>query len=271
MIRLLPSHRAQLSAFLESEVAVNIFLLSTLHRCRDRGDTLATDGVFYALEGEAGLDAVVYTTSGGLCVPFGPPALCRHLGTSLRGSLRPRLLVGPRASTDAFWEGLASGIVPRIFRDHRLYTLRPGELQIEGDARRAAPRDLELTCDFAARMQEEELGIDPRAIDARRFRRRISRLIADGLVWILPKAESHGFQASASAFCPQGTQVEAVYTPVALRGRGFATEGLAGMCAQLLELYPLVTLHVNQRNHGAVALYERLGFFEAAAFRLINC
>ena len=65
--------------------------------------------------------------------------------------------------------------------------------------------------------------------------------------------------------------MEAVYTPPRLRGHGYATRGLAGMCSLLLKKHPLITLHVNEENAPAVKLYERLGFARAAPFRLISC
>ncbi len=258
---------------LRSAVAENIFLLSVLHRAGLRYDVLTHDGVFYGTPTAGPLKAIVYVTAGGLCVPFSREQWhMRALAARLRGKVSPRLLVGPRDCADAFWEALHVPMQPRINRPHRLYTLVEGQLLVEGhrDVRPAGPLDLEQSVDFAARMQAEELGVDPRAVDARRFRRRIFRLISEELFFILPVDSVHGFQASASSFCVEGTQVEAVYTPRHLRGHGYATMGLAGMCRLLLMRFPLVTLHVNEQNEAAVKLYERLGFQHSTAFRLIS-
>ncbi len=273
MIPLIPSDRGRLLRLLQSNAAANIFLLGVLHRAGVRPDTLTTDGSFYGTPEIGALEAVVYVTRGGLFVPFGTVKGARRLGQELRGRLTPRLLVGPRDAVDGLWAALDVATVPRIRRAHRLYILRDGDVRTEShpDVRPARPRDLEVAVDFAARMQGEELGVDPRTVDERRFRRRITRLVNERLLYVLPVGEVHGFQASASSYCPEGTQIEAVFTPLWLRGRGWATRGLTGMCLALLEEFPMVSLHVNEENREAVRLYERIGFSEADPFRLISC
>ncbi|MFT7624707.1 MAG: ribosomal protein S18 acetylase RimI-like enzyme [Myxococcota bacterium] len=273
MIPLIPHDRPRLLTLLRTRIEVNVFLLSVLHRAGNRPDTLTTDGVFYGSPTSGALKAVVYATPGGLMVPFAlAPEPVAAIGRELRGRTAGRILVGPRAEVDALWSALALPTVPRIRRAHRLYRLQAGMLTLpaDPDVRPARPRDLETCIDFAARMQGEELGIDPRSVDERRFRRRINGLVADELLYVLPVGDTNGFQASASSYCPDGTQVEAVFTPPWLRGRGWATRGLTGMCDLLLQRFPTVTLHVNEANHAAVRLYERIGFEEAAPFRLVS-
>ncbi|MEC8023567.1 MAG: GNAT family N-acetyltransferase [Myxococcota bacterium] len=273
MKELRPHDRERLIHFLRGNATTNIFLLSVLDRSESNHSQLAAEGQFFVPDGADELRAVVYVTRGGLCVPFSPdPADLRLLARSLRTAVRPRLLVGPRAETDVLWDELQFRASARLYRRHRLYRLLPGELSVEGhpDVRLATARDLDKATHFAARMQSEELGLDPRQVDQTRFRRRIARLIANEQFYILPQGETHAFQASASAQCVEGAQVEAVFVPPALRGRGWGRRGLAGMCKVLLQRFPMVTLHVNEENHPAVRVYERLGFVPDAAFRLIS-
>ena len=273
MKELRPSDRERLITFLRQNPTTNMFLLSVLERTEGSPVRLSDEGAFWGEERSGVLRAVVYTTTGGLCVPFAPdPADAVLIARDLRLSFRPRLLVGPRVETDALWNQFQLRANARLFRRHRLYRLGASDLCVAGhpDVRLALPRDLELAADFAARMQSEELGLDPKHIDHERFRQRIARLISNDQFYILPVGDTHGFQASASAQCVEGAQVEAVYVPPALRGRGYGAQGLAGMCSMLLERFPLVTLHVNEENHAAIRLYERLGFVADAPFRLIS-
>lgn len=274
MIRVDEADRTELQAFLRRDAPVNLFLLGVLERAGAVGP-LPDDGTFHALRGKEGLRAVAYTTPGGLAVAYAPnPDDAAALGADLRagGRVRPRLLVGPRGPTDALWRGLGPKLKPRLWRDHRLYIIRPGQLLVRGDpaARVATPRDLEAAIDSSASMQSEELGLDPRSLDGDRFRRRVARLVAEEAIWILPAGGLHTFQASASTHCADGAQIEAVYTPPFLRGKGWATRGLSRMCECLLEKHPLLALHVNEDNREAVRLYLRLGFVAAAPFRLIS-
>ena len=268
-------HRVELCSLLRTRLEANVFLLGVLSE-----DTLLpgtksiSSGVFYGLEDRRGLQAILYSTEGGLLVPFGrTTSAVEELGRKLRAEISPRMAVGPRDLVDALWAGLAPPYELRLSRRHRLYTLRRGQLLVAPDpkVRVALPRDLEVAVDQAAQMQAEELGIDPRAVDAARFRRRMARLIYDGLLWVLPAGDYIGFQASAGSCFEDGTQIEAVYVPEILRRRGFATRGMAGMCSHLLQEYPLITLHVNEENEQAMRLYERLGFRASMPFRLLAC
>jgi predicted GNAT family acetyltransferase len=55
-------------------------------------------------------------------------------------------------------------------------------------------------------------------------------------------------------------QIQGVYSPPRLRGRGIAAAGMAACCELAFNWYPVLSLYVNDFNHPAVALYERLGF-----------
>jgi len=273
VIELKPEDKERLIAFLRTNIETNIFLLSVLDSSEPGRAKLVPDASFYAAERSGTLAALIYVTSGGLCVPYAPnPSDLKPLVRSLRTSLRPRLLVGPRAETDVVWNALNNPASARLFRRHRLYVLRTGQLASGGHpgVRLAAARDLDRAAHFAACMQSEELGLDPRQVDQNRFRHRVARLIANEQFYVLPLGDTNAFQASASAQCVEGAQVEAVYVPPTLRGRGWGRQGLAGMCEALLTRFPMVTLHVNEENHSAVRLYERLGFVADAPFRLIS-
>ncbi len=273
MIRITAAMRPQLRAFLSQDVPTNLYLLSVLYRAEHGGD--AEDlGQFYGLFSDDELRAVLYFTFGGLLVTYAPdPDHAWKLGNSVRGHVVARMLVGPREATDALWGGLRAPFKPRLYRDHQLYSLQSDQLvdSFQADVRRAQAKDLEPAFESAALMQSEELGIDFREIDLNRFRQRVAGLIADEAFFVLESGDRFAFQAAVSTRCPEGAQVEAVYTPEDLRGQGFAYRGLTGMCKTLFAQYPLLTLHVHEENQPAIGLYKNLGFQSYAPFRLISC
>ena len=197
MIELKPSDKERLITFLRSNVETNIFLLAVLDRSEPGQARLAHDARF-ATEHAGNLTSVLYVTNCGLCVAYAPePSFGREPAVALKASLRPRLLVGPRAETDIVWEALGAQASARLYRRHRLYWLRAEHLSIQGHpgVRLASARDLDRAAHFAACMQSEELGLDPRQVDQTRFRHRVSRLIGTSSSTSY-LGDTHAFQAS---------------------------------------------------------------------------
>jgi hypothetical protein len=55
-------------------------------------------------------------------------------------------------------------------------------------------------------------------------------------------------------------QIQGVYVPPELRGRGVGTLAMAACCALAFGRHPNLSLYVNDFNAPAIALYERIGF-----------
>jgi len=272
--RLSFQHRAQVFDLLRMDAPTNIYLLALLEQAqRSNPSALVTDGEIFGGPSPRHMDRIVYVSRHGLMVPFSLDS--EHafgMGDFFRDRVTPRMVVGPREICDAFWRGLKLRQDARISRDHQLYTLHSKQLTPSEDApvQRATRSDLERCCVAAAEMQLEELGVNPMTVDPERFRKRVATLIEHEAIYFLEHGMQIGFQASADSRCVEGVQVQGVITPKELRGRGLASRGLAGMCRLLFEDYPLVTLHVNEENTGAIRLYERLGFVPYTAFRLYS-
>jgi hypothetical protein len=108
-------------------------------------------------------------------------------------------------------------------------------------------------------MSVGELGYDPRA-QRSTFVAGVRRAIELGCWWVWIVEGELRFQCNIGARTPVTAQIQGVWTPAALRGRGYATLALAATARRLLETNPTVSLYVNDFNSEAIALYDRIGF-----------
>jgi len=174
-----------------------------------------------------------------------------------------RSFVGPRRAVEGLWSRVkAWHRVPSIVRERQpLYALWPQALATvdDADVRPARVDETALVADHSAQMIVGELGYDPRA-QRTSFQAGVRRAIELGTWWVWIVDGELRFQCNIGAHTPVTAQVQGVWTPPALRGRGYATRGLAAVSRALLATTPTASLYVNDFNAEAIALYERVGF-----------
>ena len=88
----------------------------------------------------------------------------------------------------------------------------------------------------------------------------VRHAIEAGSWWVWIVEDELRFQCNTGARTPVTAQIQGVWTPPALRGRGYATRALAATARRLLDDNPTVSLYVNDFNLNAIALYDRIGF-----------
>ena len=75
------------------------------------------------------------------------------------------------------------------------------------------------------------------------------------------------FKAEVGAVTRQACQVQGVWVPPELRGRGYASGGMAAVVEHArATMAPVVSLYVNDFNAPARAAYRRAGFSEVGTF-----
>lgn len=209
------------------------------------------------------------TVAAGLAVPWGDPDGALAIGEAIAAHGPPGMVIGPRAASDALWQGLGSP-VPRLWYDQRLYVctqVAPGpELLV----RAARPEELELAAELSAAMMTEDLGQDPREEGADSWLRRVRGRVLAGRVQLGFDQGRVVFKVDVGSRFGPGVQVGGTYVPLGERGHGFGAAGMRATCRQLQRRTPRISLHVNEANLAAVRTYEAAGFQAAAAFRLAS-
>jgi RimJ/RimL family protein N-acetyltransferase len=181
-----------------------------------------------------------------------------------------RMIVGPRQTIERYWDLVKSWhSPPRLVRESQPLlavdrkTLRGEENGVS--VRRARPGEWEQVAHNSAKMIEHELAYDPRSFTVE-FNANVRMMIDRGLWWVGERDGRLCFFCNAGPRSAQTLQLQGIWTPPPLRGRGLATASLYGVCRQLLEEVPTLSLYVNAFNTEALKLYERTGFAQVGEF-----
>lgn len=184
-----------------------------------------------------------------------------------------RMIVGPRETVREFWNDVREWhAAPRLVRDRQLVMaldrahLRPHDGRaMVGYARLDEWR---AVADGSAEMIRHELAYDPRR-GSPEFAAGIRAMIERKLWWVGRSDGRLCFFCNVGPWCDRTIQLQGIWTPPDLRGRGLAAASLAAICDRLLEVSPTLSLYVNDFNEAAIALYRRVGFEHAGDFQTI--
>jgi predicted GNAT family acetyltransferase len=130
------------------------------------------------------------------------------------------------------------------------------------------PDELNTLLPASVAMFTEEVGVSPVGPDGgAAYRARVAELIRAGRSYARIEDGQVVFKAEIGAVTPLACQVQGVWVPPELRGRGHAARGMAAVVTDALRsVAPVVSLYVNDFNIPARAAYRRVGFTEAGMF-----
>jgi hypothetical protein len=180
-------------------------------------------------------------------------------------------IVGPAQVVQELWALLA----PYWGRPREVRAAQPvmaisTDPQVTPDplVRKVRPDELETLLPASVAMFTEEVGVSPVGPDGgAAYRARVAELIRVGRSFARIENGQVVFKAEIGAVTPQACQVQGVWVPPELRGRGHASQGMAAVVAQAQRtVAPVVSLYVNDFNTPARAAYRRVGFAEVGTF-----
>jgi predicted GNAT family acetyltransferase len=187
--------------------------------------------------------------------------LTPYLGQRERGCSS---IMGRADTLAALWPALSwHWGAARLIRSVQplLVTDRRAPMTGDPEVRPALAWELERYLPAAEAMFAEELGLPPLSGSARRaYRHRVGELIAAKRVFVrLDRSGRVAFKAEIGVLSPATSQVQGVWVRPDLRGRGLGTAAMATVIDYALRMTPTVSLYVNDFNHPARRVYERLG------------
>jgi ribosomal protein S18 acetylase RimI-like enzyme len=166
---------------------------------------------------------------------------------------------GIRPTIDAFAAAYcqATDAGARVVKELRMYRLDAvaGDWPAPGRFRAAAPDELDAVCLWAAKFLME-LGLGAmREEETATFR----RMIAETRVFVWDDGGAVAMAAWIPA-TPQTGRLEWVYTPPALRCRGYATACVAALSHHLLAAGRIAMLGANVANPTSNSIYRKIGY-----------
>lgn len=277
-----PGDEAALDRYLASRPDTTLFFRNNLREVGGLGaDPDAVCGGVYAacFDGEAitGVAARFWNGNGALEADTHQAELLR---TALAASGRPLYaLLGPARQVAAARADLGLSETPTSLDSvEDLFALEIAHLRVppalargEVVCRRATEADLERLVPWRAAYFVEALGVPPGEKTDARARDTVARATEQGRAFVL---EQDGELVSFSAFnawIPACAQIGGVYTPPALRSRGYGRAVVAGslQIVQAAEGTPRSVLFTDQDNRAAQRAYVALGYERVGDYALV--
>ncbi len=277
--RLGSEHEPAVRAFLARHAASSMFLRAALHRSGlELGDD-RTSGVWLgALErGELkGLVAHLRLGNVVLQAPGCLPLLLEYLAKEPRDH-RVMGFVGPRAQVVAARQHPRSPrSEPLVDTGEVLYELDLNALIVpeplaSGQLQCVFPADsdIELLVRWGLAYHQETLGADRGPRVERTWRKRVREAIAERRIFLLLRDGEPVAMSGFNATVPECVQIGGVFTPPAMRRRGFARACVAGSLIYARGQGVLQSVLFTEPGNPARRAYEAIGFREVGRYGIL--
>jgi hypothetical protein len=264
-----PADLPEVTELLDRDPVANVFVASRVQAVGLEPWRLGGEMWGHVVDGR--LDALCHAGANLVPVQAGPDAQRAFADRARRQGRRCASIVGPKSAVAPMWDLLepAWGPAREVRRDQPLMaTSSPAPVAPDPAVRRVRPDELDLLLPACVAMFTEEVGVSPALGDGgATYRARVAELIALGRSFARIEDDRVLFKAEVGSVTASACQVQGVWVPPELRGRGRSTPGMAAVVqAALRDIAPVVSLYVNDYNAAARATYRRVGFADAGTF-----
>ena len=217
------------------------------------------------------LESLCHAAANLVPVQAGPDAVHAFADRARRLGRRCASIVGSRDAVAAMWAELEPhwGPARDVRPDQPLMAIETAPL-VEPDplVRPVAMEELDILVPACVAMFTEEVGVSPVTADGgASYRARVAELIRAGRSYARIDDGRVVFKAEIGSVTDAACQVQGVWVPPELRGRGLSGPGMAAVAAQAMrDIAPVVSLYVNDYNHAARATYRTVGFTDRGTF-----
>jgi predicted GNAT family acetyltransferase len=264
-----PADLPAVTEILRRDPVTDVFVAS---RVRSVGlEPLRLGGEMWGHLVDGRLEALCHAGANLVPVQAGPDAQRAFAERARRQGRRCASIVGPKQAVAPMWDLLepAWGPARDVRSNQPLMSIStPAQVTADPGVRRVRPDELDTVLPACIAMFTEEVGISPTAGDGgATYRARVAELIAAGRAFARIEAGRVVFKAEIGSTTDQACQVQGVWVPPELRGRGLSAGGMAAVVNEALrDIAPVVSLYVNDYNAAARASYRRVGFQDCGTF-----
>jgi ribosomal protein S18 acetylase RimI-like enzyme len=277
--RLAPGQEPTVRAFLAQHAASSMFLLSALHRSGLALGEDRTSGVWMGAFERGELKGVVAHLRLGnvaLQAPGCLPLLLEYLAEEPRDF--PVLgFVGPRAQVVVARQHPRSPqINPKVDTGEVLYELDLDQLIVPEPLARGRLKcvfpveaDTELLVRWGVAYNAETLGADRGPRVERSWRARVRDAAEEQRLFLLLRDDEPVAMSGFNATVPEAVQIGGVFTPPALRRRGFARACVAGSLVFARQQGVRQAVLFTEPDNPARRAYEAIGFREVGRYGIL--
>lgn len=264
-----PEDLPEVTALLDRDPVSDVFVAS---RVQAVGlDPARLGGELWGHVVDGRLEALCHAGANLVPVQAGPEAVRAFAERARRQGRRCASIVGERSAVAAMWDLLEPTWGPaRDVRERQPLMAIDHAPDVPADplVRRVRPEELDVLVPACVAMFTEEVGVSPIAADGGTlYRARVAELIRGGRAFARIEDGRVLFKAEVGSVTDKACQVQGVWVPPELRGRGLSSPGMAAVVEHALrDIAPIVSLYVNDYNEAARATYRRVGFTDHGTF-----